>query len=214
MTELLIQLHYIKIIEHNNSGEWEKLVFEESYQAFLNRSLYYDNDNKYKTFSELVSNVPDAVGLNSLVGDSIDTHVQGLDTIPDIVNISGENFLPLHDFFFEFIESDISDMEKHKIAIHFISKPFIFHATVDNYFLVSLQPEVSKKQTQAELLRLQPMLAIKPLTTSYYSFFNVFKKVISISSIKSSINKIFSPHTQPFFFASTSTLTNRKIITL
>jgi hypothetical protein len=138
MEKKIITLCYRKIIDINSVKPWDKLVFEDSYREFKMQAQLYNQERKYHTFSELVYNVKGAEKLHFLVSAAIINYLKQLhETIPDIANNIGRQFLSFKQFKFEIINSDLNDMTKHSVAINFYSEPLIWHETVGPYLLTS-----------------------------------------------------------------------------
>jgi hypothetical protein len=72
----------------------------------------------------------------------------------------GRRFLTFENFKFEVINSDINDIEKHKVAINFFSKPLIWHHTIDNQLLVSQFRESNEVEVFTNLFQIQPFVSI------------------------------------------------------
>lgn len=163
MNTRIISLCYRKIIDITSVRPWEKLVFEDSYQEFKMQFQYFNQHKQYQSFAELAREAQTAAKLQFLVSSSVTGYIQQLnERIPDILNTLGKHFLTFKNFRFEIINSDITDISKHRIAIYFYSEPLEWHDTIDNYLLVS-----DKNQTGEELytnlFQLKPFLNIHTL---------------------------------------------------
>lgn len=166
MAEKIITLCYRKIIDATNTNPWDKLVLEESYKEFLMQSQFYNQEQKYHTFAELKLNVQGAEKLHFLVSGAIIGYLQQLNgIIPDALDNLGRRFLTFDNFKFEIINSDIRNIEKHKIAINFFSIPLIWHDTVNDYLLISQLKEVIEQEIFTNLFQLQPFLSIHSIKT-------------------------------------------------
>lgn len=161
MAEKVITLCYRKIIDATNSNPWDKFVHEDSFAEFKMQSQFYNQKKQYNTFAEMNLNVPGADKLHFLVGGSIAGYLQQLNgIIPDILDSLGRRFLTFENFKFELINSDINNIEKHKLAINFFSKPLLWHNTIGRHLLVSQFKENFEEEIYTNLFQLQPFLSI------------------------------------------------------
>ncbi len=162
MQKKIIRLCYRKIIGAESRQQWEKFVFEDSYTEFLMQSQLYNQARKYKTFAELLTNVPGADKLHFLVSASVTGYLNQLNgIIPDVKNTLGKQFLPFKNFRFEIINSDITDKSKHSVALNFYSEPLMWHDTIAANLLISLQDQPAEHdETLTEMVPLQPFLSI------------------------------------------------------
>lgn len=158
-----ITLCYRKIIDGRSIHLWEKLVFEDSYAEFKMQFQNYNQQKKYTSFAEMIHEVPDAVKLHFLVSASVTGYVKQLnERIPDIRNVLGKHFLTFRNFHFEIINSDITNIAKHQVAINFYSEPLEWYDTIDNHLLVSIKNQQGE-QAYTHLFQLQPFLNIHTL---------------------------------------------------
>jgi hypothetical protein len=162
MQKNIIRLCYRKIIGAESRQQWEKFVFEDSYTEFLMQSQLYNHARKYKTFAELLTNVPGSDKLHFLVSASVTGYLQQLNgIIPDIKNTLGKQFLPFKNIRFEIINSDVTDKSRHNVAINFYSEPLLWHDTVAGNLLVSFPDQPAQNdETLTEMVPLQPLLSI------------------------------------------------------
>lgn len=159
----LITLCYRKIIDINAARPWEKLVFEDSYREFTMQAQYFNQENKYRTFGELLHFAPGAERLHFLVSGAVRGYVQQLNNVvPDVANTIGRLFLKFDKFQFEIINSDLADKNKHQVAISFYTEPLAWHDTIGEYLLVA-PPQTETGEIPTQLFRLQPYLTIHSL---------------------------------------------------
>ncbi|GAB3914115.1 hypothetical protein [Mucilaginibacter boryungensis] len=168
MNNRIITLCYRKIIRPNSLQPWEKMVHEDSYMEFKMQAQNFSVGTQITSYAELLRQVPNAQQLPDRVAPSVSGYVQQLGgIIPDILNTLGRRFLRFNNFQFEIINSDISDSDKHVIAINFFSTPLLWIDTVDNYLLVSAYQEKIGTSADIEILtdlfQLQPYLNIHSL---------------------------------------------------
>lgn len=165
MAKGIIRLCYKKIVDVNAQKQWEKHIFEDTYREFFMQSQFYNQEEKFHTFQELIANVPAADKLHYLVSTAAINYIRQLnDLIPDIINVHQQLCLSFKNFRFEIVQSHIKNKEAHKVAIYFYSEPIIWIDTIDNHLLIS---NVNQKDTlgaeneiSTDLIALQPLLSI------------------------------------------------------
>lgn len=166
MPEKIITLCYRKVIDVTNTNPWDKFVHEDSFAEFKMQAQFYNQEQKYSTFAELLLNVRDAEKLHFLVSGSIIGYLQQLkNIIPDVLDDLGRRFLMFDNFKFEIVNSDINNIEKHKIALNFFSKPLVWHDAIGNHLLVSQFKEKNEDEVFTNLFQLQPFLSIHSIKT-------------------------------------------------
>lgn len=166
MPKEIITLCYRKIIDNTNIKPWDKFVHEDSFAEFKMQSQFYNQEQKYHTFADLLLNVAGAEKLHFLVSASITGYLQQLKgIIPDVLDNLGRRFLAFENFRFELINSDINDMDCHKIAINFFSKPLVWHNTIGEQLLVSQVAETEEEETFTNLFQVQPFVSIFSIKT-------------------------------------------------
>jgi hypothetical protein len=161
MSKKVITLCYRKIIDAGNTNPWDKFVYEDSFAEFKMQAQFYNQEQRFSTFAEMLVNVPEADKLHFLVSAAITGYLRQLNgIIPDVLDNLGRRFLTFENFKFEIINSDINDHEKHKVAINFFSKPLIWHDTIDNMLLVSQFKETDEDEIFTNLFHLQQFVSI------------------------------------------------------
>lgn len=166
MAKKIITLCYRKIIDAENTNLWDKYVHEDSFTEFKMQAQFYNQEQQYKTFAELILNVPGADKLTFLVSAAITGYIQQLkNIIPDVLDNLGRRFLTFENFKFEIINSDIDRIEKHKIGINFFSAPMLWHDTIDNQLLVSQFKESDEEEIFTNLFQIQPFVSIHSIKT-------------------------------------------------
>ncbi|TCD19857.1 hypothetical protein EZ456_20330 [Pedobacter psychrodurus] len=161
MSRKVITLCYRKVIDTTNANAWDKFVHEDSFAEFKMQAQFYNEEQRFTTFAEMLLHVPEAEKLHFLVSAAITGYLRQLNgIIPDILDNLGRRFLTFENFKFEIINSDINDIEKHKIAINFFSKPLIWHDTISNQLLVSQFKETNEEEAFTNLFQIQPFVSI------------------------------------------------------
>jgi len=166
MPKKVIILCYRKIIDSTTTNPWDNFIYEDSFAEFKMQSQFYNQEEQYNTFAELILNVPGSEKLHFLVSAAITGYLRQLNgIIPDILDNLGRRFLAFENFKFEIINSDINNIEKHKVAINFFSKPLVWHDTVDNHLLVSQFTETAQDEVFTNLFQIQPFVSIHSIKT-------------------------------------------------
>lgn len=159
MENRIITLCYRKIIDIDYKTPWERLVFEDSFKEFKIQSAVYNQNGMYKTYADMLHHVPNAEKITYLVSSAIINYLRQLnDVVPDITNNIGKKFLTFQNFKFEIVNSDVTNIEKHRIAISFYSDPLHWIETIGQYILVS--NEKQKADGLTDLFTIQPFLTI------------------------------------------------------
>jgi hypothetical protein len=136
------------------------MVFQDSYQEFKMQAQLYTQEKPYRSFAELLQQVPGADRLHFLVSGAVTGYLQQLNEIvPDILNNLGQQFLQFTQYQFEIINSDLQDRSRHRVAINFYSEPLCWHDTISNYLLLSPQKEQGG-ECLTHLFQLQPYVSI------------------------------------------------------
>lgn len=162
MAKGIIRLLYKKVIDANSSKPWEKCAFNDSYSEFLLQAQLYNRDKKHTSFSELQANVPNAEKLHFLVSASVTGYLQQFNgLVPEVTNAAGKPFLPFKQYRFEILASDITNISKHRIALHFITAPLLWIDTVGEQLLVSINTTPhNEEEILTDMLALHPFLTI------------------------------------------------------
>lgn len=170
----LINLCYRKVIDASSQKAWDKFVFEDTYLEFYMKAQYFDPESKYKTLSELLTNVPSANQLHGMVSTAAIGYLRQLnDIVPDVTNAYGKLSLPFKRFKFEIVHSHIQNKAEHKVAIYFYSEPLTWIDTIGDQLLIAYsdQREALKKgeEVETDLIALQPFLSISSIQKSVIS---------------------------------------------
>ncbi|WP_036677402.1 hypothetical protein [Pedobacter sp. R20-19] len=161
MPQKVITLCYRKIIDSTATNPWDKFIYEDSFTELKMQSQFYNQEGKYSTFAEIILNVPGSEKLHFLVSASIMGYLQQLNgIIPDVLDNLGRRFLTFENFKFEIINSDFNQIDKHKVAINFFSRPLLWHDSIDQYLLVSPFKEITAEETFTNLFQIQPFVSI------------------------------------------------------
>jgi hypothetical protein len=158
MTKAIIKLTYKQVIDASSIGDFEKNVLFASYQEFLLKSQAYNPGSKLKTFSEMKNNDGRANSLHYklsfVIGYFIETLKNRIPVITDTLGNSITFEMPK----FELIESDVTTMAAHRVAINYITPELTLLNTIGEYLVLT-----TGNGEEAFTIKMQNNLAI----TSY-----------------------------------------------
>ncbi|WP_420150565.1 hypothetical protein [Spirosoma sp.] len=165
MVKGLIHLSYRKLIDASSQKLWDKYVFDDTYMEFYMQAQFYNQENKYNTFQELLDNVANADRLHYQTSTAAIGYIRQLNGIvPDITNRLGKLCLPFTLFKFEIVQSHVQKKEDHKVAILFYSEPLTWLDTIDSTLLIAYgdQREALQagKAIDTDMITLQPYLSV------------------------------------------------------
>lgn len=142
-----IQLAYRFVIDKDSTFVWDKYVFEDTYQEYLLQHQQFNSkENPFKTYRELLSENEKAEKLHYLVGIAAANYVQQLKgNLYRVTDILGNNYFPFINYRLDIINTDITDINKHKIGLTFYSPLLTYLGMVDKHFLLSKNTEDSNE---------------------------------------------------------------------
>ncbi len=163
----IIKLAYKQTIDASSTGEFEKLIFTDSYEEFLMQIQAYNPESKFKTLKEILAVNPKVNSLHYKVGFAVGLYIRELDhRIPCLKDSLGRNNVPFTINKFEIIESDITNKAVHKVAITYITDALTLVDTIGEYLLLAAGDRFKNESTEPVetfLLKMQDGLSI----TSY-----------------------------------------------
>ncbi|CAG5010284.1 hypothetical protein DYBT9275_04682 [Dyadobacter sp. CECT 9275] len=165
----IIRLCYRKIIDIDSRKPWDQAVFNDTHLEFYMQAQRLDQEGRFKTFRELIDNVPDSQHLHYLTSTEAIGYIRQLnDIVPDIANVSGKLCLPFQNFRFEILDSHTEQKERHKISIWFYSDPVTWIDTIGDKLLIAYgdrtQALDSGQEVETDLIPLVPYLTISHYT--------------------------------------------------
>ena len=164
MNKALIKLAYRQIIDIHSTGDFEKKVFNDTWEEFNMQAQVYDQGGTLKTFQQLVAHNPKANSLHYKVGFAIGLYVKELNTIiPEFRDSLDRITIPFETYRFEIIQSDITNKAEHKVAVLFITDTLTLLGNIGDYLLLSHGDQlhtIQQEGTDTFLLQLKPGLSI------------------------------------------------------
>lgn len=137
MSKAIIKLTYKQVIDSSATTDFERNVLSASYREFLLKSQTYNPGNVLKTFSEMKNNDGRANSLHYKLSFAIGYFIESLkNKIPVLTDTLG-NSVTFEVPQLELMESDITDITAHKVAINYISGELLLLNTIGEYLVLS-----------------------------------------------------------------------------
>jgi hypothetical protein len=139
MNKPKIRLAYRLVIDNTSKFTWDKYVFEDTFQEYLMQNQQFNSkENPKNTFQELLSENEKASQLHYLVGIAANNYVAQLKGyFHRVADVLGNNYFPFVNYKLDIINTDRTDISKHKIGITFYSPLLTYLGIVENHYLVS-----------------------------------------------------------------------------
>ena len=160
MATTLIKLVYKQVIDASATGEFEKRVFNASYDEWLLKSQAYNPEGKFKTFSELKAHDGRANSLHYKLSFAVGHYIERLkNTIPHLTDKLGN---PVKFDFpkFELIESHVADQNAHKVAINYITGSLVLCHIIGDHLLLAKHNAAANDALETFMIKLEPNLSI------------------------------------------------------
>ena len=160
MEPATIKICYKQVIDASSTGDFEKQVLKASYEEFLLKSQAYNMEGKFKTFTQLKANDGRANSLHYKLGFAVGYFIDKLNkNIPELRD-NLDNAISFDIARFELIESDITDMAAHKIAINYITTNLILCSMIGEYLVLAKGNANPDEAVDTFTLKMQPYLSI------------------------------------------------------
>lgn len=156
-----IRLAYRVIIDSSSSIIWDKYVFEDTFKEYKMQSQQFNSkENPKNTFRELLSENEKASQLHFLVGIAADSYIQQLKgNFYRVSDVLGNQYFPFINYQLDIINSDVTDISKHKIGITFYSPLLSYFGIIEGNFVVSKNIE-NTNGYETIMFPVQPHLSI------------------------------------------------------
>ncbi len=157
----VIRLTYKHIINAASSSDFDKSIFHLTYDEFLLKVQTYLLENPCNTFSEIKKKDGRANSLHYKISFPVNHLLTATDTMPVIKDNMGNN-LRYDMAKTELVESDITDREKHEVAIIYTTPELVLRKTIGEYLLLSKKEDTNEKMESTEtfMIRVQPYITI------------------------------------------------------
>ena len=148
MQKGLVKLAYRQVINADSKGSFERNVLNTSYEEFFMKSQAYNQEQKFKTFKEIVANDAKANSLHYKSGFAIGTLIQQLNNkIPELRDALDKS-LSFEGYMFEIIDSDITNAAAHKVAIIYTTGTFTCFGTIGDYLLLAEGDKLNQPESE------------------------------------------------------------------
>jgi len=149
------------IIDKASAPAWDKYIFEDTYREYLmQQQLYNTAETPVNTFRELLSVNPKSEKLHFLTGMAAGSYVEQLKgNFYRVHDVLGTTFFPFINYRLDIVNTDITDISKHKIGITLFSTLFTYLGIVNNCYLVSAETD-EKAGYETIMFPVQPQLSI------------------------------------------------------
>lgn len=146
MQKAIVQLTFRQVISAGARSDFEKMIFHFSYDEYKMKSQVYNPEGAISTFSKLKQKDGRANSLHYKTGFAVAGLIDNLKNIIPCLQDNIGQPVQFETYKFELIESDITDIKKHVIAIHYITGPLaLLHVIGDSMLLTK---EISFNATE------------------------------------------------------------------
>ena len=156
-----IRLAYRVIIDSSSTIIWDKYVFEDTFKEYKMQSQQFNSAESPKnTFRELLSENEKASQLHFLVGIAADGYIQQLkNNFYRVTDVLGNQYFPFINYQLDIVNSDVTDLSKHKIGITFYSPLLSYFGITEGNYVVSKNTE-NTNEYETIMFPVQPHLSI------------------------------------------------------
>lgn len=165
-----IKVCYKQVIDASSTGDFEKQILKASYDEFLLKSQAYNMEGKFKTFTQLKTNDGRANSLHYKLSFAVGHFIDRLNKNIPVLRDNLDNTVNFDTARFELIESDITDMAAHKVAINYITTDLTFCSIIGEYLVLAKGDADPNEAVETFTLKIQPGLAIINYRNCYREF--------------------------------------------
>ncbi len=137
MQQAIINLSFKQYLNPNTEDAFERAVIEASYKEFVERSKVYNPEMAYKTFSEIVESDGKANSLHYKCGLAISPCVDGLKSRIPVLTDNAGNHIKFVNRQFHILESDITDISKHRVSITYLTDLMTLLDNIGEYLVLA-----------------------------------------------------------------------------
>jgi hypothetical protein len=156
-----IKLAYRIIIDSSSTFLWDKYVFEDTFKEYQMQSQQFNSDeNPKNTFRELLAENEKAEQLHFLTGIAASGYVSQLKgNFHRVSDLLGNNYFPFINYQLDILNTDTTDISKHRIGITFYSPLLTYFGIIEGNYLVSKNIE-NANEYETLMFPLQKHLSI------------------------------------------------------
>lgn len=142
-----IKLAYRLVIDSSSTFLWDKYVFEDTFKEYQMQSQQFNTGtNPKNTFRELLAENEKASQLHFLTGIAASGYVEQLKgNFHRVADVLGNNYFPFINYQLDILNTDITDLSKHKIGITFYSPLLTYFGIIEGNYLISKNTEEAKE---------------------------------------------------------------------
>lgn len=161
MPKAIIKISGTQVIDMYSASTFEKNILQLSYDEYKMKQQAYNTDGSIHTFTALKAKDGRANSLHYKSGFAIAGLVESLNKKISIAQDGREQSFEFDTWRFEVIESDITDVAKHKVAVHYISAECTLFEIIGSYLLLAKGSQWEEGQVaETFLIKIQPGISI------------------------------------------------------
>ncbi len=170
MQQAVINLSFRQYIDDNSEGAFAQSVLYASYNEFLLKSQAYNPGMRCATFSEMVNNDIRANSLHYKCGFPVSEYIDALKNRIPVLSDNGGNPIKFINRQFHIVESDITDISKHRVAITYMTDIMTLVDNIGEYLVLAYgNKSESILNWQTELLDTFLLKVVPGLSVCNYS---------------------------------------------
>jgi hypothetical protein len=160
MAKALIKFAYRQVIDINSESNFEKSIFNATYQEFLIKSQAYNIEHKFDTFSEMKQNDGRANSLHYKLSFAALHLLHSLDNrIPGLRDNAGRRLL-FESPKFELVGSSITEKASHQIAVNYCTGVYTLMSVAGEYLVLAEGDVSDREMADTFTLKMQPELSV------------------------------------------------------
>jgi len=143
----IVRFAYRRVITYKSEWLWDKYVHQDSFEEYLLQHQKFNVAGEIQnTFRKLLHVNSKAEQLHFLTGNAISGYIDQLNKkIIQVPDVLGNHYLEFDGYHLDIVNTDITDIEKHKIGITFYSVPYLLLDVINDCYLVSKQVKQENK---------------------------------------------------------------------
>ncbi|MFT4032997.1 MAG: hypothetical protein QM669_11305 [Siphonobacter sp.] len=129
---------YGKFIDQTSSGEFERKIFQQSYDEFALKCQEYNPSSQFFSLSQMTANNPKANSLHYKTALAIGNTIKELNhIIPDLKDTIGNKNIPFEKYEMKILESNPFNKADHRIVIYFTTPKLCLHEIINSFLVLS-----------------------------------------------------------------------------
>jgi hypothetical protein len=163
MPKAFIKIAYKQVIDASSGTLFEKNILHASYEEYKMKQQAYNTDGSITTFTSLKAKDGRANSLHYKSGFAVGGFIEALKNTITVLQDNAEQPFVFDIYRFEVIESDITNVLLHKVAIHYISATLTLYEIIGDYLLLvrgDKNIENADEPAETFLVKVQPGMTI------------------------------------------------------